>query len=148
MNAHHAEARHDCAPRGCGGCEESASVACRFHGGLDTLVGAGSRGRARSARNRPCTSRPGTVGPRVDSPGTSMEPTCSSPRPDPAPCVTPRAPPSTRLLPGIIFFFGRSRRFSEILGCKNKWIFLGEENWEHRGEVQSLAGVKRISLVE
>lgn len=117
MNAHHAEARHDCAPRGCGGCEESASVACRFHGGLDTLVGAGSRGRARSARNRPCTSRPGTVGPRVDSPGTSMEPTCSSPRPDPAPCVTPRAPPSTRLLPGIIFFLADredSRKYWDV----------------------------------
>lgn len=78
-------------------------MACRFHEVLDTLVGAGSRGRARNARNRPCTSRPGIVGPRVDSPGTSTAPTCSSPRPDPAPCVIPRARPSTRLLPEISF---------------------------------------------
>lgn len=100
--SYHAEARHDCAPKDCEGCEGSASVACRFHEGLDSLVGADSRGRARNARNRPCKSRPGTVGRRAGSPGTSTAPTCSSPRPDPAPCVTPRAPPSRRLLPEII----------------------------------------------
>lgn len=91
--------RHDCAPRDCEDCAGNASVACRCHGDPGNRAAVGSRDTARSARNPSCRTPQGTVGPRVDSPGTSAAPTCSSLLLDPAPCVTPHGRPSTRSSP-------------------------------------------------